>query len=103
MTYCRICTAPTVAVGPEDHEVLCRNCFTAAVQSVPNGQPIATMQSQELGLLIQAASPAPTLLPDSLFTPELSAQLQRFTLSRRPPLSATWVNGQMIWRLEQHR
>lgn len=103
MTYCRICTAPTVAVGPEDHEVLCRACFAAAAQSSNDTQPATAMPSEELELLIRAASHSPMTLPDSLFVPELSAQLRRFSLSRRTPLSATWVNGQMIWRLERRR
>jgi hypothetical protein len=31
MSHCRICTGPTVAIGPDDHETVCGNCIDEAV------------------------------------------------------------------------
>lgn len=100
MTYCRICTTPTVAIGPEDHEVLCRSCFTAAVGSTHDLPPVRPMVTQELELLIRAGSPTLPLAV-TIFTPELSAQVARLLSSRRPSLAAAWVDGRMCWRLEE--
>ncbi len=101
MTHCRICTRPTVAVGPEDHEVICRSCFSAAAESAQATQPPGLMTVEELQLLIRAASPA-LPLPDAIFTTELSAQLERLSPLHRRSLVATWtIDGRVRWELEQ--
>ena len=103
MTHCRICTHPTVAIGPEDHEVICRSCFSAAAESTRATQPPGLMTVQELQLLIRAAAPA-LPLPDTIFTTELSAQLERLSRRDRRSLVATWtIDGRICWELEEQR
>jgi hypothetical protein len=133
MTHCRICTGPALAIGPDDHEVVCGNCIDEAVldaylTDLPN-EPLAREQVTRAFFLSRRADATPRAgidaivdgddefpLPDDLLIDELielladeetEIQIERIDAPDEQPVlrpSAEWLASQHpALRGELHR
>lgn len=133
MTYCRICTGPALAIGPDDHEVVCGNCIDEAVldaylADLPD-EPLIREQVTQAFFLARRADAAPRAgidaiadgddelpLPDDLLIDELielladeetEVRIERIDAPDEQPVlrpSAEWLASQHpALRGELHR
>lgn len=133
MTHCRICTGPALAIGPDDHEVVCGNCIDEAVldaylADLPD-EPLIREQVTRAFFLARRADTAPRAeidaiadgddelpLPDDLLIDELielladekaEVRIERIDAPDEQPIlrpSAEWLASQHpALRGELHR